>query len=111
MNNPSDDAPNAAVPHSPTASVPQTPQMPWTGTGNSGSGVAGSPHGLRGLVQLRALLEDKGRGNDLWWFPHTPLLTKLAFALARSRGGNSMGSRIAARIAVLICLVRRMWER
>ena len=85
------------------------PAAPWTGTGESGYGITNSPHALGELTRVRFVLEDRSRGKrELWWYPYTPVLRKLVFAMARARGGAGFFGRIAAFFQVLASAPRRL---
>jgi acyl-CoA reductase-like NAD-dependent aldehyde dehydrogenase len=85
------------------------PAAPWTGVGDSGSGVTNSPHALAELTRARFVLEDRSRRtSDLWWYPYTPALRTIAFAMARARGGAGFFGRIAAFFQLLIALPKRL---
>ena len=85
------------------------PAAPWTGAGDSGYGVTNSPHALAELTRVRFILEDRnGAARELWWYPYTPVLRTLAFAMARARGGASFFGRIAAVFQLLAAIPRRL---
>lgn len=86
------------------------PAAPWTGTGDSGYGITNSPHALAELTRPRFILEDtSGAKRELWWYPYTPVLRTLAFAMARARGGAGFFGRIAAFFRLLVTVPRRMF--
>jgi acyl-CoA reductase-like NAD-dependent aldehyde dehydrogenase len=92
--------------HGFTAAVPAAP---WTGTGDSGTGITNSPHALAELTRARFVLEDRsGSKRELWWYPYTPVLRTLAFAMARARGGAGIFGRIAAFFELLGALPKRL---
>lgn len=83
---------------------------PWTGTGDSGYGVTNSPHALAELTRPRFVLEDtSGARRELWWYPYTPALRDVAFAMARARGGAGFFGRIGAFFKLLVALPRRLF--
>jgi len=85
------------------------PAAPWTGTGESGQGVTNSPHALAELTRSRFILEDRSRGKrELWWYPYTPVLRRLAFAMARARGGAGFFGRIGAFFQLLGAVPKRL---
>src|SRR5262249_17482028 len=58
------------------------PAAPWTGSGDSGYGVTNSPHALEELTRARFILEDRSSAkSELWWYPYTPVLRTVAFAM------------------------------
>jgi acyl-CoA reductase-like NAD-dependent aldehyde dehydrogenase len=92
--------------HGFTAAVPAAP---WTGTGESGTGVTNGPHALKELTRTRFILEDRsGAKRELWWYPYTPVLRKIAFAMARARGGAGFFGRISAFFQLLGALPKRL---
>ncbi len=80
--------------HGFTAAIPAAP---WTGVGDSGFGVTNGPHALAELTRPRLVLDDRSSAKrELWWYPYTPVLRRLVFAMARARGGAGLFGRIAA---------------
>jgi acyl-CoA reductase-like NAD-dependent aldehyde dehydrogenase len=87
-------------------------QAPWTGTGDSGWGVTNSPHALAELTRPRFILVDRSSAKrELWWYPYTPVLRKLVFAMARARGGAGLFGRLAAIFDLLTAIPRRLFGR
>jgi acyl-CoA reductase-like NAD-dependent aldehyde dehydrogenase len=85
------------------------PAAPWTGAGESGSGITNSPHALAELTRVRFVLEDRSsQKSELWWYPYTPVLRTLVFAMARARGGTGFFGRIAAFFQLLGALPKRL---
>jgi acyl-CoA reductase-like NAD-dependent aldehyde dehydrogenase len=85
------------------------PDAPWTGTGESGFGITNSPHALGELTRPRFILEDRSRSKrELWWYPYTPVLRTIAFAMARARGGAGFFGRIAAVFQLMAALPKRL---
>ncbi|XXX81148.1 aldehyde dehydrogenase family protein [Sorangium sp. So ce134] len=88
------------------------PAAPWTGTGDSGFGVTSSPHALSELTRPRFFLEDRSRAkSELWWYPYTPALRTVAFAMARARGGAGLFGRIGALVELVAAFARRLLGR
>ncbi|AUX22196.1 aldehyde dehydrogenase [Sorangium cellulosum] len=88
------------------------PAAPWTGAGDSGFGVTSSPHALAELTRPRFLLEDRSRArSELWWYPYTPALRTIAFAMARARGGAGLLGRIGALVELVAALSKRLLGR
>lgn len=86
------------------------PGAPWTGSGDSGSGVTNGPHALSALTRPRFVLEDRRSSKrELWWYPYTPALRTLVFTLIRARGGAGFFGRIAAFFQLLIALPKRLF--
>ncbi len=85
------------------------PAAPWTGVGDSGYGVTNSPHVLGELTRARFVLEDTSSAKtELWWYPYTPALRKVAFSMAKARGGAGFFGRIAAFFALVLALPKRL---
>jgi acyl-CoA reductase-like NAD-dependent aldehyde dehydrogenase len=62
---------------------------PWTGVGESGSGVTNSRHALKEFTRPRFILVDRSSAkSELWWMPYTESLIKTVQALAILRSGN-----------------------
>jgi acyl-CoA reductase-like NAD-dependent aldehyde dehydrogenase len=92
--------------HGFTAAIPAAP---WVGTGDSGSGITGSPHALAELTRTRFILEDRSsKKRELWWYPYTPVLRRVAFVMARARGGVGFFGRIAAFFQLLGAVPKRL---
>jgi acyl-CoA reductase-like NAD-dependent aldehyde dehydrogenase len=65
------------------------PKAPWSGHGDTGYGITSSPLALEGLTRPRFVLTDRSsKQRELWWYPYTPALTKVALALAVLRSGS-----------------------
>lgn len=58
------------------------PQIPWTGTKDTGFGIAGSRHAYGTFVRRRTVVVDKGAKPDVFWFPANDDLAALGEALA-----------------------------
>ena len=85
------------------------PDAPWTGTGESGFGITNSPHALGELTRPRFVLEDRSSAKrELWWYPYTPVLRTLVFAMARARGGTGFFGRIAAIFQLIAAIPQRL---
>lgn len=85
------------------------PNAPWTGAGESGYGITNSPHALAELTRPRFVLEDRnGAKRELWWYPYTPVLRRLVFAMARARGGDGLLGRLAAIWTLLTTIPKRL---
>jgi acyl-CoA reductase-like NAD-dependent aldehyde dehydrogenase len=92
--------------HGFTAAIPAAP---WTGVGDSGHGITNSPHALAELTRVRFVLEDRaGAKRELWWYPYTPVLRTIAFAMAKARGGAGFFGRIAAIFKLIGALPKRL---
>jgi acyl-CoA reductase-like NAD-dependent aldehyde dehydrogenase len=67
------------------------PMAPWSGVGESGSGVTNSPRALEEMCRPKFILVDGSNDNrELWWYPYNETLVDIAKALVeRARGGLS----------------------
>lgn len=94
--------------HSFTGAIPQAP---WTGVGESGYGVTGSPFALDIFTRPKFVLVDENSAKrELYWYPYTPVLRAVAMALVRVRGGAaSFGARIGAIFSLLVALPKRLF--
>lgn len=91
--------------HGFTAALPATP---WTGSGESGTGVTNGPHCLSALTRPRLILVDSNRAaRELWWYPYTPALRAVAFGMAVVRGGSIL-QRLRAIPSLLRALLTRL---
>lgn len=88
------------------------PSAPWSGMGETGWGITGSPLALDHLTRPRFVLVDHNRApREVWWYPYTDTLRRLALAFAAIRGGaSSLGGRLGALFSVLTLLPKRMRE-
>jgi acyl-CoA reductase-like NAD-dependent aldehyde dehydrogenase len=92
--------------HSFTGAIPL---LPWTGVGETGTGVTNSHHALDHLTRPRAFLVDRNRApRELWWMPYGTALEPIARALLTlKRPGSSIGEKLAAVVALLTNLPKR----
>ena len=87
------------------------PSAPWGGVGETGWGITGSPLALDHLTRPRFVLLDRNRASrELWWYPYTDTLKKIALAFAKLRGGAPLGGRIGAVFSLIGLLPKRMGE-
>jgi acyl-CoA reductase-like NAD-dependent aldehyde dehydrogenase len=85
------------------------PSAPWSGYGESGYGITGSPLALDALTRPRFTLVDRNRGaRELWWYPYTPALKVVLMSMAVLRSGTS---GIVAKLRAIWDLVRAMPKR
>ncbi len=86
------------------------PQAPWSGVGESGSGITNSPLALEHLTRPRFVLVDGNRSKrELWWYPYTGTIKTiaLAFAVLRSRT-SGIGAKIGAFFRLVGALPKRL---
>ncbi len=58
------------------------PALPWSGTRETGFGVANSAHALSTFVRPRAMLVDRSTSPELFWMPYDEALVELGGILA-----------------------------
>jgi delta 1-pyrroline-5-carboxylate dehydrogenase len=85
------------------------PNAPWSGHGETGWGITGSPLALDVLTRPRFVLVDRSRAKrELWWYPYTPALTAVALAMATLRNGAAgLIERAAALFKLIGATMRR----
>jgi acyl-CoA reductase-like NAD-dependent aldehyde dehydrogenase len=85
------------------------PAAPWSGFGETGWGITGSPLALGTFTRPRFVLADRGRGrNELWWYPYTPALRTIAASMAIVRSGaRGILERLKAVFALVGAMVAR----
>jgi acyl-CoA reductase-like NAD-dependent aldehyde dehydrogenase len=64
------------------------PALPWSGTRETGFGVANSGHALATFVRPRATLIDRAKSPELFWMPYDDTLAKVGDLLADLQAGN-----------------------
>jgi acyl-CoA reductase-like NAD-dependent aldehyde dehydrogenase len=86
------------------------PSAPWSGHGESGYGITGSPLALDALTRPRFVLVDRNRGaRELWWYPYTPALRAILAAMATLRSGTSgLGAKARAVWALVQAFPKRL---
>lgn len=63
------------------------PSLPWSGTRDTGFGVANSEHSLATFVRPRALVIDGGDGMEIYWPPYDRALLDLGDILSDAQRG------------------------
>jgi acyl-CoA reductase-like NAD-dependent aldehyde dehydrogenase len=58
------------------------PSLPWSGTRETGFGVANGPQSLSTFVRPRTTLVDRATGPELYWMPYDDALLELGNVLA-----------------------------
>ncbi len=72
---------------------------------------SGSPLALDHLTRPRLVIVDRNRApKEVWWYPYTDTLKKLALTFAALRGGAPIFGRISALFGLLLLLPKRMGE-
>jgi acyl-CoA reductase-like NAD-dependent aldehyde dehydrogenase len=86
------------------------PALPWTGRGESGYGITSSQFALDFFTSPRTTIVDtKTKKPELWWYPYTPNVVKIAKAMTSLRGGGGIGARAKA-VASLPGAFLRRWK-
>ena len=88
------------------------PAAPWGGRGETGWGITGSPLALDALTRPRFVLADRSRAKrELWWFPYTPALTRIASSMATLRcSSRGLLARAKALFSLLWAMMARARE-
>ncbi len=85
------------------------PSAPWSGYGESGYGITGSPLALDALTRPRFVLLDRNSSpREVWWFPYTPALRTVLASMSILR---SRTSGLLAKVRAVWDLVRAMPKR
>jgi hypothetical protein len=58
------------------------PALPWSGTRDTGFGVANGAHALPTFVRPRAVVVDRSTSPELYWMPYDDALLELGDILA-----------------------------
>ncbi|HEX8790594.1 MAG TPA: aldehyde dehydrogenase family protein [Polyangiaceae bacterium] len=58
------------------------PALPWSGTRDTGFGIANSAHALATFVRPRAVVVDRAKSPELYWMPYDDALLQLGEILA-----------------------------
>ncbi|MEZ4389506.1 MAG: aldehyde dehydrogenase family protein [Polyangiales bacterium] len=58
------------------------PSLPWSGTRDTGFGVANSEHSLSTFVRPKAVVIDRGEGMEIYWPPYDRALLELGDILS-----------------------------
>lgn len=89
--------------HSFSAAIPD---LPWVGTGDSGTGVTNSPDALMHLTRPKLVMLDGNSELEAWWYPYGNRMTELMkVVIARQISGG-----VAATLRTLGALKARMAE-
>lgn len=64
------------------------PQIPWTGTRSTGTGVAASRHAYGTFTRPRTVVVDKNAKPDVFWMPSNPDLLALGHAVSELQLGS-----------------------
>jgi succinate-semialdehyde dehydrogenase/glutarate-semialdehyde dehydrogenase len=67
------------------------PELPWTGTKETGFGVANSRHAYPTFVRRRAVVVDMNKAPDPWWMPADESVGAFAEALVQRQTTSFFG--------------------
>jgi len=70
------------------------PDLPWVGTGESGTGVTNSPEALAHLTRPRLVLVDKGGAIEPWWYPYGNGMVELMKTLVARQQSGGLGATL-----------------
>lgn len=82
------------------------PDLPWTGVGDSGTGVTNSPDALHHMTRPRLVVVDRNKQAEPWWYPYGDHMVALMRVLVARQQSNGIG----ATLRTLGALKRRMAE-
>jgi delta 1-pyrroline-5-carboxylate dehydrogenase len=68
------------------------PSLPWSGTRETGFGVANGPEALATFVRPKVTTIDESSGPDLYWMPYDDALFDLGETLAEAQLGAIAGT-------------------
>ncbi len=80
--------------------------LPWVGTGDSGTGMTNSPDVLHLLTRPRLYVVDSNKDLEPWWYPYGPKLLDLMRVLVSRQQTGGLG----ATLRTLSALKARMKE-
>jgi len=83
------------------------PDLPWTGTGGSGTGITSSPEAIEHMTRPRLVVVDRNAGLEPWWYPYGEQMVGLMRAVVRKQKDGGPG----ALFATLGALKRRQKEQ
>ncbi|MBK8256657.1 MAG: aldehyde dehydrogenase family protein [Polyangiaceae bacterium] len=68
------------------------PSLPWTGTRDTGFGVANSEYALSTFTRPKTIVVDNADGPDFFWLPYDKTLTEIGHLLADAQVGKILGA-------------------
>ncbi len=77
--------------HSFTGAVPD---LPWTGTGDSGTGVTSSPDAIVHMTRPRLVVVDGYRKLEPWWYPYGESMVELMRAVIHRQRSGGLGATL-----------------
>ncbi len=70
------------------------PDLPWTGVGDSGTGVTSSPEALLHMTRPRLVLVDGYRKVEPWWYPYGESMVDLMRAVIERQRSGGLGATL-----------------
>lgn len=83
--------------------------IPWTGTGDTGTGIAASRYSYPTFVRRQTIFVDSSRGPDPWWFPFNEDTRELSETLIEFSLGSVFSAIKLAGIAKRRVKAIREW--
>lgn len=68
------------------------PELPWSGTRSTGTGIANGKHALGTFVRPRAVLVDESTSPEMFWMPYDDDLVETGNLLADAQLGRVLGA-------------------
>jgi succinate-semialdehyde dehydrogenase/glutarate-semialdehyde dehydrogenase len=68
------------------------PELPWSGTRATGTGIANGRHALSTFVRPRAVLVDESHSPEMFWMPYDEELVETGNLLAEAQLGRILGA-------------------
>jgi succinate-semialdehyde dehydrogenase/glutarate-semialdehyde dehydrogenase len=68
------------------------PELPWSGTRATGTGIANGKHALATFVRPRAVLVDESHSPEMFWMPYDDDLAETGNLLAEAQLGRVLGA-------------------
>ncbi|MBH24045.1 MAG: succinate-semialdehyde dehydrogenase [Myxococcales bacterium] len=76
------------------------PDLPWTGTGASGTGVTNSPEALHHMTRPRLVVVDSATATEPWWYPYGDAMLDLMRAAVRRQAEGGLGNTLKTLVAL-----------
>ena len=70
------------------------PDLPWTGVGDSGTGVTNSPDALSHMTRPRLVVVDSSKAIEPWWYPYGDKMVDLMRVLVARQQSGGLGATL-----------------
>lgn len=70
------------------------PDLPWTGVGDSGTGVTNSPDALSHMTRPRLVVVDSAKAVEPWWYPYGDRMVDLMRVLVSRQITGGLGATL-----------------